>query len=213
MKNSALLLVDLQNDFCTGGALAVKESDTVIDTANRLIDYFQRHQRPIIASKDWHPADHLSFAKNSGTVVGEVGQLNGRPQVWRPVHCVQNSHGADFHPLLRDDLISHIIYKGQNRLIDSYSAFFDNDHEYQTGLHTLLQSMQIEHLTILGIATDYCVKFTVLDALQLGYQVSVVMDGCRGVNIQPDDSQLAFNQMQQHGAVLVDSVTVLKSDK
>ncbi|MGC6643351.1 isochorismatase family protein, partial [Escherichia coli] len=84
-----------------------------------------------------------------------------------------------------------IIYKGQNRLIDSYSAFFDNDHEYQTGLHTLLQSMQIEHLTILGIATDYCVKFTVLDALQLGYQVSVVMDGCRGVNIQPDDSQLA----------------------
>ena len=129
------------------------------------------------------------------------------------MHCVQNSHGADFHPLLRDDLISHIIYKGQNRLIDSYSAFFDNDHEYQTGLHTLLQSMQIEHLTILGIATDYCVKFTVLDALQLGYQVSVVMDGCRGVNIQPDDSQLAFNQMQQHGAVLVDSVTVLKSDK
>lgn len=155
MKNSALLLVDIQNDFCTGGALAVNESERVIQTANQLINGFKQTKSPIIASLDWHPADHLSFAENSGTVVGEIGTLNGLPQVWWPVHCVQHSYGAAFHPELNQALINHIIYKGQNPLIDSYSAFFDNDHEYQTGLHTLLQTLNIKHLYILGIATDY----------------------------------------------------------
>lgn len=205
MKNSALLLVDIQNDFCTGGALAVNESDIVIQTANQLIHDFKLSKNPIIASLDWHPADHLSFAENSGTVVGEIGTLNGLPQVWWPVHCVQNSYGAAFHPELNQALINHIIYKGQNRLIDSYSAFFDNDHEYQTGLHTLLQTLNIKHLYILGIATDYCVKYTVLDALQLGYHVTVITDGCRGVNIQVDDSEKALEEMRAQGAVLIDS--------
>ncbi len=205
VKNSALLLVDIQNDFCTGGALAVNESDIVIQTANQLIHSFKQSKNPIIASLDWHPADHLSFAENSGTVVGEIGTLNGLPQVWWPVHCVQNSYGAAFHPELNQALINHIIYKGQNHLIDSYSAFFDNDHEYQTGLHTLLQTLNIKHLYILGIATDYCVKFTVLDALLLGYQVSVVTDGCRGVNIQDDDSEKALEEMRAKGAALIDS--------
>ncbi|MCT8250734.1 bifunctional nicotinamidase/pyrazinamidase [Proteus faecis] len=205
MKNSALLLVDIQNDFCTGGALAVNESDMVIQTANQLIHNFKQSKNPIIASLDWHPADHLSFAENSGTTVGEIGTLNGLPQVWWPVHCVQHSYGAAFHPELNQELINHIIYKGQNPLIDSYSAFFDNDHEYQTGLHTLLQTLNIKHLYILGIATDYCVKFTVLDALLLGYQVSVITDGCRGVNIQDDDSEKALEEMQAKGATLIDS--------
>ncbi len=205
MKNSALLLVDIQNDFCTGGALAVNESDIVIQTANQLIHDFNQSKNPIIASLDWHPADHLSFAENSGTTVGEIGILNGLPQVWWPVHCVQHSYGAAFHPELNRALINHIIYKGQNPLIDSYSAFFDNDHEYQTGLHTLLQTLNIKHLYILGIATDYCVKFTVLDALLLGYQVTVITDGCRGVNIQNDDSEKALEEMQAKGATLIDS--------
>ncbi|MBG6031728.1 bifunctional nicotinamidase/pyrazinamidase [Proteus hauseri] len=205
MKNSALLLVDIQNDFCTGGALAVNESDIVIQTANQLIHDFNQSKNPIIASLDWHPADHLSFAENSGTTVGEIGILNGLPQVWWPVHCVQHSYGAAFHPELNQALINHIIYKGQNPLIDSYSAFFDNDHEYQTGLHTLLQTLNIKHLYILGIATDYCVKFTVLDALLLGYQVTVITDGCRGVNIQNDDSEKALEEMQAKGATLIDS--------
>ncbi len=205
VKNSALLLVDIQNDFCTGGALAVNESNIVIQTANQLIHDFKQSKNPIIASLDWHPADHLSFAKNSGTVVGEIGILNGLPQVWWPIHCVQNSYGAAFHPELNQALINHIIYKGQNHLIDSYSAFFDNDHEYQTGLHTLLQTLNIKHLYILGIATDYCVKFTVLDALLLGYQVSVITDGCRGVNIQDGDSEKALEEMRAKGAALIDS--------
>nr|WP_231128905.1 bifunctional nicotinamidase/pyrazinamidase [Proteus hauseri] len=200
-----MLLVDIQNDFCTGGALAVNESDIVIQTANQLIHDFNQSKNPIIASLDWHPADHLSFAENSGTTVGEIGILNGLPQVWWPVHCVQHSYGAAFHPELNQALINHIIYKGQNPLIDSYSAFFDNDHEYQTGLHTLLQTLNIKHLYILGIATDYCVKFTVLDALLLGYQVTVITDGCRGVNIQNDDSEKALEEMQAKGATLIDS--------
>lgn len=212
MKNEALLLVDIQNDFCTGGALAVKDSETVVQTANLLIRHFKQIKYPIIASKDWHPADHLSFAKNSGTVVGDIGMLNGLPQVWWPVHCVHESQGADFHPSLTSDAINHIIYKGQNRLIDSYSAFFDNDHEYQTGLHTLLQSLNIKHLYVLGIATDYCVKFTVLDALRLGYQVTVIIDGCRGVNIQENDSQKALEEMQEKGAILMDAISWLSPD-
>lgn len=187
------------------GALAVNESERVIQTANQLINGFKQTKSPIIASLDWHPADHLSFAENSGTVVGEIGTLNGLPQVWWPVHCVQHSYGAAFHPELNQALINHIIYKGQNPLIDSYSAFFDNDHEYQTGLHTLLQTLNIKHLYILGIATDYCVKFTVLDALLLGYQVSVITDGCRGVNIQNDDSEKALEEMRVKGAILIDS--------
>ncbi|QAV24911.1 bifunctional nicotinamidase/pyrazinamidase [Proteus hauseri] len=211
MKNSALLLVDIQNDFCTGGALAVNESDAVVQIANQLIAYFKHTKNPIIASKDWHPANHLSFAENSGTVIGEIGKLNGLPQVWWPIHCVQQSHGAEFHPELDYEAINHIIYKGQNRLIDSYSAFFDNDHEYQTGLHTLLQTLNIKHLYILGIATDYCVKFTALDALLLGYQVSVITDGCRGVNIQPDDSKQALAEMQDKGAELINSINYLNN--
>ncbi|OAT37540.1 bifunctional nicotinamidase/pyrazinamidase [Proteus myxofaciens] len=209
MKNSALLLIDIQNDFCTGGSLAVDKSDNVVQIANQMIGHFNQTHGVIIASQDWHPANHLSFAVNSNTLIGEVGELNGLPQVWWPVHCVQDSNGADFHPSLNKHLIEHIIYKGQNRHIDSYSAFFDNDHKYQTGLHTLLQKLNIDHLYILGIATDYCVKFTVLDALDLGYQVSVITDGCQGVNIQENDSEEALAQMQNKGARLVISQLIL----
>ncbi|MCW2254550.1 nicotinamidase-related amidase [Providencia alcalifaciens] len=132
---SALLLVDLQNDFCTHGALAVKESELVIQAANKAIEYCQQQNIPIIASQDWHPAEHLSFAVNSGTQVGYVGTLNGISQVWWPVHCVQGEPGADFHPRLNSKAISEIFTKGENPQVDSYSAFFDNDKVSQTRLH------------------------------------------------------------------------------
>ena len=199
---SALLLVDLQNDFCTDGALAVKESEVVIQVANQAIEYCQQHDIAIIASQDWHPSSHLSFATNSGTQVGEVGVLNGIPQVWWPIHCVQNELGADFHPQLAHEAISAIFTKGENPQVDSYSAFFDNDRISQTQLHTWLQQHQIEKLVIMGIATDYCVKFTVLDALQLGYAVEVITEGCRGVNLAPQDSINALNEMAANGAKL-----------
>lgn len=198
----ALLLVDIQNDFCQGGSLAVRDSDAVIRTANRMIARCQQQNIPVIASQDWHPAEHLSFAVNSGTVIGECGELNGLPQVWWPVHCVQNTPGADFHPELNKQAISHIIYKGENQATDSYSAFYDNDHREPTALLQLLAELQITHLAVLGIATDYCVKFTVLDALAEGFAVTVITDGCRGVNLQPDDSLTAFAEMEKAGARL-----------
>ncbi len=200
---SALLLVDLQNDFCTHGALAVKESDAVIQIANQAIEYCQQHNMTIIASQDWHPSSHLSFAANSGTQVGEVGMLNGIPQVWWPVHCVQGELGADFHPQLATEAISAVFTKGENPEVDSYSAFFDNDRISQTQLHAWLQQHQIEKLFIMGIATDYCVKFTVLDALRLGYVVEVITEGCRGVNLAPQDSLNALDEMVANGAKLI----------
>ncbi|HGN1707154.1 TPA: bifunctional nicotinamidase/pyrazinamidase [Providencia rettgeri] len=199
---TALLLVDLQNDFCTGGALAVNESELVIDIANKAIEICQKKQIDIIASQDWHPANHLSFAANSGTQVGDIGELNGLAQVWWPIHCVQGEHGAQFHPNLNQQAISEVFTKGENPQVDSYSAFFDNDKISQTRLHAWLQAQQISHLIIMGIATDYCVKFTVLDALKLGYCVDVLTDGCRGVNLAPEDSQKALQEMKEQGAKL-----------
>ncbi|EKT56255.1 bifunctional nicotinamidase/pyrazinamidase [Providencia sneebia] len=208
--NSALLLVDLQNDFCIGGALAVNESDAVIETANKAIALCQQQNIPVIASQDWHPANHLSFAVNSGTNIGEMGKLNGIPQVWWPVHCVQGEIGAEFHPKLNKEAICEVFTKGENPQVDSYSAFFDNDKVSQTRLHEWLQQQQITQLFIMGIATDYCVKYTVLDALKLGYNVDVLIDGCRGVNLSPMDSDLALAEMSQHGATLltIESLTL-----
>ncbi|PHM45490.1 pyrazinamidase/nicotinamidase [Xenorhabdus mauleonii] len=205
---TALILIDLQNDFCTGGALAVKESDDVIKTANEVIALCQnRHDGDkniaIIASQDWHPANHMSFAVNSGQPVGELGELNGIPQVWWPVHCVQGQFGAEFHPALNQSAIQEVFRKGENPQLDSYSAFFDNDHQSKTRLHEWLTEQKIQRLLVLGIATDYCVKFTVLDALMLGYETYVIVDGCRGVNIQADDSKHALEEMAAKGAKLI----------
>ncbi|MDR0218594.1 MAG: bifunctional nicotinamidase/pyrazinamidase [Enterobacteriaceae bacterium] len=204
---TALLLIDIQNDFCTGGALAVKESETVITVANKAIElcqqHDQQHKMTIIASQDWHPADHGSFAVNSGQSAGELGELNGIPQVWWPVHCVQGQVGAEFHPALNQAAIREVFRKGENPQVDSYSAFFDNDHKNATRLHHWLSEQQINRLLILGIATDYCVKFTVLDALEHGYETYVIPEGCRGVNIHPEDSQKALAEMADKGAKLI----------
>ncbi|MBD2815534.1 bifunctional nicotinamidase/pyrazinamidase [Xenorhabdus sp. Flor] len=199
---TALLLIDLQNDFCTGGALAVKKSEEVIEMANKAIELCQQHNITIIATQDWHPSNHMSFAINSGQPVGELGELNGIPQIWWPVHCVQGQSGADFHPALNQSAIQEIFRKGENSQIDSYSAFFDNDRKNATRLHSWLTEQHINRLLILGIATDYCVKFTVLDALEHGYETYVIVEGCRGVNIQADDSQRALEEMAAKGAKL-----------
>ncbi|MEX0445257.1 bifunctional nicotinamidase/pyrazinamidase [Xenorhabdus sp. SGI246] len=199
---TALLLIDLQNDFCTGGTLAVKESEEVIEMANKAIELCQQHNITIIATQDWHPSDHMSFAANSGQPVGELGELNGIPQIWWPVHCVQGQLGADFHPALNQSAIQEIFRKGENSQIDSYSAFFDNDRKNATRLHSWLSEQHINRLLILGIATDYCVKFTVLDALEHGYETYVIVEGCRGVNIQAEDSQRAIEEMTAKGARL-----------
>ncbi|WP_074023575.1 bifunctional nicotinamidase/pyrazinamidase [Xenorhabdus eapokensis] len=206
---TALLLIDLQNDFCTGGALAVKESDAVIEVANNVIARCQENNITVIATQDWHPANHMSFAENSGQKVGELGELNGIPQVWWPNHCIQGEFGAEFHPLLNQSAIQEIFRKGENPQIDSYSAFFDNDHKSKTRLDAWLTEQNIQRLFVMGIATDYCVKFTVLDALALGYETYVIIDGCRGVNIQNDDSQQALEEMARKGAKLISQSEII----
>lgn len=198
----ALILIDLQNDFCPGGALAVNDGDAVIAVANRLAAAFHQRGEPVVATQDWHPADHGSFASVSGEAVNTVGELNGLPQIWWPDHAVQESHGADFHPALQRELIEVVFHKGEQRDIDSYSAFFDNGHRRQTGLDAWLRARGITRLVMMGLATDYCVKFSVLDALQLGYEVEVISEGCRGVNLKPQDSVEALAQMAASGALI-----------
>ncbi|VEB98465.1 nicotinamidase/pyrazinamidase [Cedecea lapagei] len=199
----ALLLIDLQNDFCAGGALAVPEGDSTVEVANPLIALFKARGDSVVAAQDWHPVGHGSFASTQGTEPFTEGTLDGLPQTWWPEHCVQGSEGAKLHPLLNAAGIDKIVHKGQKPTIDSYSAFFDNGQRQQTELDDWLRERGISSLTVLGLATDYCVKFSVLDALQLGYDVTVITDGCRGVNLQPQDSLAAFQEMAAAGATLM----------
>lgn len=201
--NQALILIDLQNDFCPGGALPVKDGDSTLAVANRYAAKFHRLQRPVVATLDWHPANHGSFASVSGQAAGTLGELDGLPQIWWPDHCVQHSAGAELHPELDRRYLTTQIYKGEQPLIDSYSAFFDNGHRSKTGLNSWLKSRGVTSLTMLGLATDYCVKYSVLDALALGYQVQVVAAGCRGVNMSPQDSEIALAEMAAKGAVII----------
>ena len=199
----ALLLVDLQNDFCAGGALAVPEGDSTIDIANALISYCKAKGDAVVATQDWHPANHGSFASVQRTEPFSQGKLDGLRQTWWPDHCVQNSEGAKLHPLLNTQEIDAVIQKGENPLIDSYSAFFDNGHRQKTQLDDWLYRNEIKQLVVMGLATDYCVKFTVLDALSLGYEVTVITDGCRAVNLHPQDGLRAYQDMSAAGATLM----------
>ncbi|MCU5775765.1 bifunctional nicotinamidase/pyrazinamidase [Erwiniaceae bacterium BAC15a-03b] len=199
----ALLLIDLQNDFCPGGALAVNDGDATIAVANRLAAEFRQRGDTVIASQDWHPADHGSFASVAAQPAFTEGVLNELPQTWWPDHCIQGSAGAEFHPQLDVSLIQGVFHKGQDAAIDSYSAFFDNGYRRKTALDKWLSRREIQSLLIIGLATDYCVKFSVLDALKLGYQVEVLREGCRGVNLQPDASEQAFAAMAAAGAIIL----------
>jgi nicotinamidase/pyrazinamidase len=196
----ALLVIDIQNDFCSGGALAVPDGDAVVAVANRLMPKYPL----VIATQDWHPENHGSFASNNpGARVHDIRDLNGLQQVMWPDHCVQGTHGAEFHPQLDTKRVSHVTRKGTDPGIDSYSGFFDNGHRKQTDLAKELWRRQVEGIDILGLATDYCVKFTALDARELGFAVHVISEGCRGVNIMPDDSQRAFEEMRAIGITVV----------
>ena len=197
-----LLLIDIQNDFLPGGALAVPRGDEVVAVANRLMregDYAVR-----IATQDCHPADHGSFAsQHSGKKPYDLGELAGLPQTMWPDHCVEGSHGAAFAPLLRTEALDLSIPKGTDRGIDSYSGFFDNARRKQTGLDPALRARGIQVLDIVGLATDYCVKATVLDALELGYAVRVFLDGVRAVDLNPGDGQRALDEMRAAGASML----------
>jgi nicotinamidase/pyrazinamidase len=196
------LLIDIQNDFCPGGALAVPEGNRIVPVANRLI----AESSLVVATQDWHPAEHGSFAANHpDKEPGDMVKLGGTDQILWPTHCVQGTAGAAFHPDLDASRIDQVFQKGTDPKIDSYSGFFDNDHRTATGLGEFLKARGVRDLSICGLATDYCVKFTVMDALALGFKVTVVTDACRGVNLQPGDSTQAWVEMRQAGAHLLTS--------
>lgn len=207
-KKKALILVDLQNDFCPGGALAVPEGDQVVSVANQIQDHFDL----IIATKDWHPADHMSFAANhADKKIGDIVHINDLEQILWPEHCVQESQGANFHPDLHTQKIKKVFNKGIDKTIDSYSAFFDNAHQRTTGLGDYLRQEGVEVIYIMGLATDYCVKYSVLDAIELGFNTYVIADGCRGINVQPGDVGASFEEMEKAGAKIIDSKEINKS--
>lgn len=205
---SALILVDLQNDFVPGGALAVAEGDQVVPIANRLQTSFDL----VLATQDWHPSNHGSFAsQHPGKKPGDVIDLNGLQQVLWPDHCVQRSKGAAFHPAFDRTRVAQVFQKGVDPAIDSYSAFFDNAHRRGTGLAEYLRSAAVTEIYVCGLATDYCVKFTALDARTLGLTTTVIGDACRGVNLKASDSKDAFDEMRAAGVRVVHSREVIDS--
>ncbi|ROO24938.1 isochorismatase hydrolase [Salinisphaera orenii MK-B5] len=202
----ALLLVDIQNDFLPGGALAVADGDAVVPVANRLMPCFEH----VVASQDWHPPHHLSFAaEHAGFDPFQVTELDGLEQILWPVHCVQGSSGASFASALDVAGIDHVVRKGTDPRIDSYSAFHDNGHRQATGLTGHLHARGVEHVVVVGLAADVCVKFTVMDALAEGFGVTLVRDGTRGVDMQAGDTDAAIEAMRAAGAGVVDSESLI----
>ncbi len=198
----ALVVVDPQNDFMPGGALAVPQGDAVVPVANALMPRFDL----IVATQDWHPPNHGSFAnQHPGKKPGDVIDLAGLRQDLWPPHCVQGTPGAAFHKNVESGRFAKIFHKGTDPSIDSYSAFFDNARRKSTGLGEYLKDRRVDEVYILGLATDFCVKFSALDAAKLGLKTIVVEDGCRGIDLQPGGTEEAFEQMRQAGATLVKS--------
>lgn len=195
----AFIVVDLQNDFLPGGTLAVSKADTIIQPINQLLllpfDI-------LVASKDWHPKDHISFASVHGKKTGEHVQLNKMDQILWPDHCIQNSFGADFSSDLETQYVQKIFYKGTTRDIDSYSAFYDNAHLKSTGLYEYLKENKVDEVFIAGLTTEYCVKYSALDALKLGFKTHVIVDACKAVNLSADDENKALKEMSKAGIIL-----------
>ncbi len=198
----ALILVDLQNDFTPGGALPVPGGNEVIPVANRLMPLFEL----VVATQDWHPANHGSFAVNhEGKVPADVVELNGLAQILWPIHCVQGTHGAHFVETLDLTRVCNIFQKGTDPSIDSYSGFFDNGHRKSTGLGEFLKKQGVQSCFIAGLATDYCVKYTALDAVQAGFGTYLVEDGCRGVGLHSGDLRKAIMELEQAGVRIIES--------
>ncbi len=211
-------MIDIQNDFVPGGALAVTDGHAVVYVANQFIKNDKLWFDYVVASQDWHPAQHKSFAsQHPGAKPGDKVDLDGVSQILWPDHCIQGSSGSQFVQNLRSAYFDKVVQKGTYLDRDSYSAFFDNAASFElkgnrntvrsgdTGLNDWLQSHHVSNLTVLGLATDYCVLFSVMDALKLGYNVTVVIDGCRSVDVMPGDGQRALSKMRMAGARLITS--------
>ena len=194
----ALIIVDMQNDFCPGGALPVKDGNTIVPVINDLMKKFDL----IVATQDWHPKDHGSFASNHGKKPGEMIVLNGLDQILWPDHCLQGTPGAEFVKGLDVKRITKVFQKGMDKDVDSYSGFFDNGHKNATGLGDYLKQQKVTEVYAVGLATDYCVKFTALDAVGLGLKTFLITDACKGVNLSDEDVPRAIAEMAKAGVVI-----------
>ena len=205
---NALIVTDVQNDFTPAtdqkpdGALAVPDGNAVVPIINQLMPAFDI----VSATQDWHPPDHCSFAsQHPGHEPGDVIEWHGLEQVLWPDHCVQYTQGAALLADLDLSRLTHVVHKGHNRDIDSYSTFYDNGHVQSTGLGEYLEREGVTDVYLVGLATDYCVKCSALDAVKLGFRTHVILDACRGVNLQPTDVDQAVQQMKQAGVRILHS--------
>jgi nicotinamidase/pyrazinamidase len=199
---SALIIVDMQNDFMPIGALPVPGADKIVPTVNVLSEKFPL----VLASKDWHPPDHMSFAVNHpGRKAGDTIEVQGISQILWPVHCVRNTEGAEFVDGLVTDKISCVFFKGTDKWIDSYSTFFDNARKRSTGLADYLKSRGVREIYLAGVALDYCVLYSALDAVELGFKTFVIYDATRAINLQEKDEELALAAMSAKGAQIITS--------
>jgi nicotinamidase/pyrazinamidase len=200
----ALLIIDVQNDFCPGGKLAVTDGDAVVPVINGLQEKFET----VVLTQDWHPADHKSFAANhDGADAFSMIDMPYGPQVLWPVHCVQGTPGAELRADLKTDRSNLLIRKGFRAEIDSYSAFFENDHSTVTGLAGYLRERGVDRLVMTGLATDFCVRFSAVDAAKLGFKVRVVEDACRAIDL---DGSLAaaMDEMRDLGVDIIQSADI-----
>jgi nicotinamidase/pyrazinamidase len=197
----ALLIIDVQNDFCDGGSLAVKNANEIIPIINQMMKDAFKAGDLVVATQDWHPLIHGSFASTHNATPFSLGTLNGKPQILWPDHCIQGSKGAEFHHDLLD--IPLVFCKGMDSSIDSYSGFFDNDGKNPTGLDTFLKENGVTDITIVGLATDYCVTFTAIDAANLGYKVVVDIKACRAVNTPEGTVEVAIQSMKDKGIIVL----------
>jgi nicotinamidase/pyrazinamidase len=207
-NNSVLLVVDVQVDFCPAGNLPVSDGDKVVPVINRLAQAFPR----IVATQDWHPQDHVSFASNHpgagpfDTIRGKEGE-----QILWPDHCVPGTEGAEFHPDLDTLSFDLIVRKGTDPQLDSYSAFFENDRKTPTGLHFYLEGLEVKSVYLVGLALDVCIYYSAMDALKLGFQTVVVEDACRGIDTPPGTLKTCLEEMRSAGVRILKAAEVEES--
>jgi nicotinamidase/pyrazinamidase len=200
LTNSVLLVIDVQNDFCPGGALAVNQGDTIVPVINTISSRFP----VVVATRDWHPLGHVSFASShEGKSVYDEVEIEGVSQVLWPDHCVQGSKGADFHPGLDLRPLNLIIHKGRSASLDSYSAFFENDHRTPTGLEGYLKSLNVSKVYVCGLAIDYCVYFSAMDAVRSGFETFVLPDAAKGVDVPEGNVDKTIRLMKNAGIGMV----------